>query len=74
MEKRLGERLQEVKRELEEILIKVKDEEYNEICVDKIRVLNLLEMLITNAQNDKIKNVAMDAHLQIAQICKKRFY
>ena len=68
MEKRLGERLQEVKLELEEILIKVKDEEYNEICVDKIRVLNLLEMLITNAQNDKIKNVAMDAHLQIAQI------
>ena len=71
MEKRLGERLQEVKRELEEILIKVKDEEYNEICVDKIRVLNLLEMLITNAQNDKIKNVAMDAHLQIAQIDPK---
>ena len=71
MEKRLGERLQEVKRELEEILIKVKDEEYNEICIDKIRVLNLLEMLITNAQNDKIKNVAMDAHLQIAQIDPK---
>ena len=42
MEKRLGERLQEVKRELEEILSKVKDEEYNEICLDKIRVLNLL--------------------------------
>lgn len=71
MEKRLGERLQEVKRELEEILSKVKDEEYNEICIDKIRVLNLLEMLITNSQNDKIKNVAMDAHLQIAQIDPK---
>ena len=68
MEKKLGERLQETKRELEGILSKVKDDKYNEFSIDKIHVLTLLETLITNEQNDKIKNVAMDAHLEIAQI------
>ena len=80
MEKKLGERLQEVKNDLEEIVNKIKKDDYNDFLMDKIRVQSFLRSWTTaQNENNKIRNAALDVYLELAQmewrkaICQKNF-
>ncbi len=80
MEKKLGERLQEVKNDLEEIVNKIKKDDYNDFLMDKIRVQSFLRSWTTaQNENNKIRNAALDIYLELAQmewrkaICKINF-
>ena len=80
MEKKLGKRLQEVKNDLEKIVNRIKQDDYNDFLMDKIRVQSSLRSWTTaQNENNKIRNAALDTYLELAQmewrraVCKRSF-
>ena len=68
MEKKLGARLQDVKKDLERIINKEVGDS-TEIFMDKIHVQSILEDWITDdIENKAIRDMAIEVYLELAQI------